>query len=66
MKFHASHLSYCTNIHPAQTWKQTETMLRTHVLGVRDRLRESGKLPEGEPFAIGLRLSAVAAAELLE
>ncbi len=66
MKFQDNHLSYCTNIHPAQTWKQTETMLRTHVLAVRDRLRESGRLGADEPFAIGLRLSAVAAAELLE
>lgn len=66
LKFQESHLSYCTNIHPAQTWEETEKMLRTHVLGVRDRLRESGKLGPDEEFAIGLRLSAEAAAELLE
>lgn len=41
-------------------------MLRTHVLGVRDRLRANGNLGAEEDFAIGLRLSAVAAAELLE
>lgn len=41
-------------------------MLRTHVLAVRDRLRENGKLGADEAFAIGLRLSAVAAAELLD
>ena len=23
MKFHQSHLSYCTNIHPAETWAET-------------------------------------------
>ena len=36
MKFHASHLSYCTNIHPAETWAETFAVLRTHVVAVRD------------------------------
>ena len=40
-------------------------MLKTHVLAVRDLLREQGTLKPGEPFAIGLRLSAVAARDLL-
>ena len=66
MKFHSSHLSYCTNIHPAETWAETLAVLQTHVLAVRNRLQKSGKLGSGEPFAIGLRLSAVAASELLE
>lgn len=65
MKFHQAHLSYCTNIHPAETWADTFTVLRTHVLAVRDRLRTTGALDANEPFAIGLRLSAVAASELL-
>ncbi len=65
MKFHQSHLSYCTNIHPAETWLETFAVLRTHVLAVRDRLRADGLLGAGEAFAIGLRLSAVAACELL-
>jgi sugar phosphate isomerase/epimerase len=65
MKFHDSHLSYCTNIHPAETWAETFTVLRTHVLAVRDRLRANGSLEKNEAFAIGLRLSAVAARELL-
>ena len=65
MKFHPSHLSYCTNIHPAETWAETFAVLRTHVLTVRDRLRAAGSLPAEEAFAIGLRLSAVAARELL-
>ena len=65
MKFRDSHLSYCTNIHPAETWAETLTMLDSHVLAVRDRLRLNGTLPPDQPFAIGLRLSAVAAQELL-
>jgi sugar phosphate isomerase/epimerase len=66
MKFASSHLAYCTNIHPAETWEETRVMLACHVLAVRERLRESGHLGAGEAFAIGLRLSAVAAKELLD
>lgn len=66
MKFASSHLSYCTNIHPAETWEETRVMLATHVLAVRERLRASGHLGAQEPFAIGLRLSALAARELLD
>jgi sugar phosphate isomerase/epimerase len=70
LKFHDhSHLSYCTNIHPAETWAETEHMLQTHVLAVRDLLRrgdhQSPCLAPDAPFAIGLRLSALAARELL-
>ena len=65
MKFAQSHLSYCTNIHPAETWAETLNVLQTHVLAVRDRLRKTPTLGADEPFAIGLRLSAVAARELL-
>jgi sugar phosphate isomerase/epimerase len=66
MKFHQSHLAYCTNIHPAETWLETFTVLKTHVLAVRERLRHSGALGSDDAFGIGLRLSAVAARELLE
>ncbi|MEI6177894.1 MAG: metabolite traffic protein EboE [Verrucomicrobiota bacterium] len=72
MKFQNSHLSYCTNIHPAETWAETELVLKTHVLAVRDILRRPGTdgspalLSLDEDFGIGLRLSAVAARELLE
>jgi hypothetical protein len=65
MKFRQSHLAYCTNIHPAETWEETRQMLHSEVLAVRDLLRAKGTLSENAPFAIGLRLSAVAARELL-
>jgi len=42
-------LGYCTNIHPAETWLQTMEALRTHVMGVRDRLLETGDHPVGKP-----------------
>lgn len=54
------HLAYCTNIHPAESWKETLTVLKTDVLAVRDRVSKD------TPFAIGLRLSARAAGELID
>lgn len=66
MRLSHTHLSYCTNIHPAETWEETRAMLGSHVLAVRDLLRKGGLLGKEDPFAIGLRLSALAARELLE
>ncbi len=66
MKLDSAHLAYCTNIHPAETWDETFQMLKTFVLPVRDELRASGVLQQEEPYAIGLRLSAIAAEALLE
>lgn len=60
LNFQGAHLSYCTNIHPAETWAETFDVLKTRVLAVRDLVCG------GAPFGIGLRLSAVAARELLE
>jgi len=54
------HLTYCSNIHPGESWAEVRANFDRHVVAVRDRLR-----PEGE-FGIGLRLSARAAAELSE
>jgi len=59
-------IGYCTNIHPAEAWPETMEALRTHVMGVRDRLIETGDHPVGRPYPIGLRLSALAARELLQ
>jgi len=66
LKFHSAHLAYCTNIHPAETWDATRNMLNHHVLAVRNQLRAQGSLDANAPFAIGLRLSAIAAEELLQ
>ncbi|MFN9408073.1 MAG: hypothetical protein ACK6AY_02010 [Akkermansiaceae bacterium] len=59
-------LGYCTNIHPAESWSETLYALEKHVLVVRDKLLASGHQPANQPYPIGLRLSARAAAELLE
>jgi sugar phosphate isomerase/epimerase len=52
------HLTYCTNIHPAETWDEVFAAVRTHVVATK-RLAS----PDA-PFAVGLRLSALAAREL--
>ncbi|MDA0768476.1 MAG: metabolite traffic protein EboE, partial [Verrucomicrobia bacterium] len=62
---HDQHLAYCTNIHPAETWAETFHVLKTHVLAVRDSLGTSAFRTPHSAFAIGLRLSAQAATELL-
>ena len=58
---HQHHLAYCTNIHPAESWAETLGALQEHTLKVRDKVIQGD-----EPYAIGLRLSALAARELLE
>ena len=59
MRFAHGHLAYCTNIHPAEDWSSTFQAISTHAMKVRELVA-----PE-DAFAIGLRLSANAAAELL-
>lgn len=54
------HLTYCTNIHPGESWAEVRANFDRYVVAVRDRL-----MPESD-FGIGLRLSARAAAELSE
>jgi sugar phosphate isomerase/epimerase len=52
------HLTYCSNIHPGESWQDVSDVLRTSLPRVRALLRFDG------PFAVGLRLSAAAAAAL--
>ena len=62
---HGHHLAYCTNIHPAESWEETFRVLKTDVLAVRDKLANSRSTADNSQFAIGLRLSAQAASELV-
>jgi hypothetical protein len=55
---HGLHLAYCTNVHRGETWDETFAALRTHTDAVRRRVAPD------EPYGIGLRLGAAAAAEL--
>jgi len=51
------HLTYCTNIHPGETWEEVFKSLR-HALEVKNKMQTQ------RPFGIGLRLSAQAAEQL--
>ena len=53
-----SHLTYCSNIHPGETWAEVRANLERYVPSVRDQVAP------GQPFGVGLRLSAQAASDL--
>jgi len=55
-----AHLTYCTNVHPGESWAETFGALRRHLPAVK-RLASPGG-----PMGVGLRLSAAAAVELGE
>ncbi|QEM03513.1 xylose isomerase [Mucilaginibacter rubeus] len=59
MKINAAHLTYCTNIHPAENWPETFGALKNHFPAIRAAL--AGK----ERMGIGLRLSNMASLGLL-
>ena len=54
------HLSYCTNIHPGQDWKNTFDSLKQHVPKIKAAVSNLS------PFGLGLRLSNTASKELAE
>lgn len=58
MKIATSHLGYCTNIHPGESWPEVFENLQGPLLQVRERVAP------GKDFGVGLRLSALAAAQL--
>lgn len=52
------HLTYCTNIHPGESWAEVRRNLERDVVAVRDLAAR------GRRFGVGLRLSAAAAEAL--
>jgi hypothetical protein len=60
MKLNNFHLSYCSNIHPGESWDATFKNLKTYIPEVRKRLKVT------EAFGIGLRLSNEASLILKE
>ncbi|MEH2114777.1 metabolite traffic protein EboE [Nostoc sp.] len=54
------HLTYCSNIHPGESWLEVFANLKTYIPELKSRLSPT------EPFAIGLRLADIAAKQLLE
>lgn len=55
-----AHLTYCTNIHPGESWEEIFGNLQTYTLRVKEELSPN------KPFGIGLRLSQKSASVLLE
>ncbi|WP_243438468.1 metabolite traffic protein EboE [Fundidesulfovibrio soli] len=53
-----SAVTYCTNIHPGESWAQTLASLENHTLAVK------AALSPDEPFPVGLRVSGQASLEL--
>src|SRR5699024_12023370 len=53
-----SHLTYCTNIHPGESWEDVFAQLKANIPELKQRLTPDN------PLGIGLRLSAKAAKEL--
>ena len=58
MRIGSSHLSYCTNIHPGESWDEIRGNLTRYLPQVKRRV-----CPDA-PFGVGLRLSALAARSL--
>lgn len=53
------HLTYCTNIHPGESWAEVASNLKQYLPQLKTRLSPD------HPFGIGLRLADLAARELL-
>jgi sugar phosphate isomerase/epimerase len=51
-------VTYCTNIHPGESWAQTRRALSTHTLAVK-----AAVCPD-RPFPVGLRVSGLASREI--
>jgi sugar phosphate isomerase/epimerase len=52
------HLTYCTNVHPGESWAETFEALAAHLPEIKRRASPHA------PMGVGLRLSATAALEL--
>lgn len=60
MRAGAAHLTYCTNIHAGDSWREVLGHVERHVVAVKQRVAPDA------PFGVGLRLSARAAGELAD
>jgi hypothetical protein len=54
------HVTYCSNIHPGESWAEVDAALRRYVPALKRRLAPKA------PFGIGLRLSDAASRTLIE
>src|ERR1700677_429638 len=53
------HLTYCLNVHKGESWDENLAAIREKILPIRDRVAA------GKKFGLGLRISHLAAQELL-
>lgn len=53
-----THLTYCLNVHPGETWQENLRAIQTHTLAIRNRVAPD------QAFGLGLRLSHQAALSL--
>lgn len=58
MKTSYGHLTYCTNIHPGESWVDHFAQLKENVPGIKNAVSPD------QPFGVGLRLSNTASLEL--
>lgn len=54
------HLTYCTNIHPGESWESVFDSLKKNILDIKKDISPDS------PFGIGLRLSDLASRELMD
>ncbi|ERM84702.1 hypothetical protein P872_23620 [Rhodonellum psychrophilum GCM71 = DSM 17998] len=54
------HLTYCTNIHPGESWSETFENIKEYIPGIKREVSAE------KPFGIGLRLSNEASLELID
>lgn len=59
MNIKGTHFSYCTNIHPAETWNETFKSLKHFLPYIK------GRVSPDSPFGCGLRVSALASSEMI-
>ncbi|MBY0432310.1 MAG: metabolite traffic protein EboE [Rhodospirillales bacterium] len=58
MRVDPAHLTYCTNVHPGETWAEIAAQIVRHVPAVKARVAPHQR------FGIGLRMSETAVADL--
>src|ERR687894_752917 len=58
MQTSKGHLTYCSNIHPGESWPDHFSKLKEHIPYIKQ------KVSPLQPFGIGLRLSNLASLEL--
>ena len=58
MDTHYGQLTYCSNIHPGESWKEHFAQLQLHIPLIKKQINP------GDRFGIGLRLSNIASIEL--